>query len=367
MTKLFNYILFIFCLFGWEQQISADTKSIKIGAILHLTGDQAMQGEAFREGIELAVENIDKNNTLNGKSLKIIFEDSMLSPKNAHAASKKLISVDKVTASINASFLETMATGKEFEISGTPAITLWDSSPQIENLGNFIFAIGIWTPSAGVVSAQYSYNELNAKTAVIINTQNEWSLSVSQFYKNEFEKLGGKVIEEISLNPTTKDFRSVFTKIKSKLPDILYTPVTDGVITFYKQLKQSKIKIPIVTSDIINQEHILASPRTFEGIYQTQALDPQNQSAAEFKSLYKQKFNKEPTQLLLSSWGYDAVQLLAIAISKCDTDRTCIKDELYKVKDFDGASGTISFTSKGSAPTMERIFKITDQQLKFVG
>lgn len=72
--------------------------SIKIGAILPLTGDSAAWGEQGKYGIELAVEEINAKGGINGKKLEVVYEDSQAIPKNAIISIQKLINIDKVPA-----------------------------------------------------------------------------------------------------------------------------------------------------------------------------------------------------------------------------------------------------------------------------
>ncbi len=57
-----------------------EPKVIKIGAILPLTGDNAVYGIAIKNGIELGAEEINKNGGVNGKKITVIFEDDRAEP-----------------------------------------------------------------------------------------------------------------------------------------------------------------------------------------------------------------------------------------------------------------------------------------------
>ena len=74
------------------------SSSVKIGAVLPLTGDSAAWGEQGKYGIEMAVEEINSKNGINGKRLEVVYEDSQAIPKNAVSSIQKLVNVDKVPA-----------------------------------------------------------------------------------------------------------------------------------------------------------------------------------------------------------------------------------------------------------------------------
>lgn len=359
-------ILALFFILLFVPSVSvAEGTTIKIGAILHLSGDQAMQGNAFREGIELAAHVVNEKGGIDGRKVKVIFEDSHLKPKDALMAAKKLISSDKIVAALNSSYLETMASGGDFEGARIPVITLWDSSEAIEGMGDYVFGIGVWTPSAGETAAAFSRDRLSARTAVIIAMENEWSQMVSRYFGDAFEAAGGKILHQFDLDPQTVDFRSIFTKARALKADVYFTPVTDHVVPFYRQSRELLGRnANIITSDIITEAHLAQSPASFEGIYQTQPQDPDGPATLEMARSYQEFFRKRPAQILITGWGYDGMMLLAEAMKRGGVSPENIKSELYKVKDYAGASGTISIDDKGSSRALERIFQIKNGKLE---
>ncbi len=240
------------------------SEDYNIGAVLILTSDQAVYGKAMQEGMEIALSDCNNQLKQQDKRIKIFYEDSALRPKQAHSAAVKLISQNNIIAGINSSFADVMANGKVFETHKIPAITLWDSSEQIENLGSYNLAIGLWTPSSAEVSANFALNELSAKTAVIIHTQGEWSEIVADLFKKNFESNTSKVLSVYSINPDNNDFKTILTKTKFANPDVIYAPLMEDIVPFYKQLRQLNIKTPIITSDIIAKEHIDQIPNFLE-------------------------------------------------------------------------------------------------------
>jgi branched-chain amino acid transport system substrate-binding protein len=148
---------------------------------------------------------------------------------------------------------------------------------------------------------------------------------------------------------------------------VLYAPVTDGVVPFYKQLRQLGFDKPIVTSDIVTAEHIAADRAAFEGVYQTQAQDPLSPETARMQAEYRTKYGRDAQQILFTAWGYDAMNLLAEAIDAVGPDGEKVSAYLHsQVKNYPGASGTISINERGSSPKMERIFQIRNTDFVLV-
>jgi len=141
----------------------AAAETYNVGAVLILTSDQAVYGKAMQEGMEIAVEDCSAKLKPHKRQIKVFYEDGALRPKQAHTAAMKLISQNSIVAAVNSAFSEVMANGQLFERYKIPAITLWDSSRQIEQLGDYNFAIGLWTPSSAEVSSQFALNQVGAR------------------------------------------------------------------------------------------------------------------------------------------------------------------------------------------------------------
>lgn len=312
-----------------------------VGAILHLTGDQASVAEEFLHGMELAVDDLQSQ----GRDVMLIVEDDKLQPKEAHTAAVKLAEVNNIDAMILASYLEGMAAGPYLEEQGINSIVLWDSAADLENIGEHIFGMGIWTPSAGEAAADFAYNELQLREITVITNQNEWSEAVGRYFTERFEEFGGKVLLETSLPPDTSDFRTVLLKTD---PEGYYAPLTNHPTDFYTQKMELGLDQPVLTSDILTKSHIEAMGEAATNIYQTQARTPNIDTLS---SAYRKKYGDKPEQPLFVAWGYDAVQILY------QTQGTT--EQLYNIT-YQGFSGVVDFNENGSSKTYERVHELVN-------
>ncbi|MBP8993580.1 MAG: ABC transporter substrate-binding protein [Bacteroidales bacterium] len=79
-----------------SETVTKEEETIKIGAVLPLSGNLASLGEATKSGLMAAQEKI--NNTNSGWRVEIVFEDSQSNAQVAVTAVQKLINIDKVNA-----------------------------------------------------------------------------------------------------------------------------------------------------------------------------------------------------------------------------------------------------------------------------
>src|SRR5699024_7170230 len=74
----------------------SDGDTIKIGAVLPMTGDSSVFGEKFKAAYSIAVDEINENGGIDGKNLEIVIEDSQEKPQVGKTATEKLVNNDDI-------------------------------------------------------------------------------------------------------------------------------------------------------------------------------------------------------------------------------------------------------------------------------
>ncbi len=292
---------------------------------------------------------------------EIIFEDSALEVKKATNAVVKLVQQDKVDSIVVSAYMEAAATHQISDAKNIPMLVLWDSNKQLEDMGDYVFASGPWTPASGEVTANFATETLKVKTAAAFGYKQEWSLAVTDSFEEQFNKNGGKFIYKSFSAPGNLDYRTELFKIKEMNPDVVYM-TTEDMFVAVKQLREAGYKGYIVSSDTLDDELARNNPGLFEGIYESLVADPATKQTDHYIDLYKKKFGFEPKKLLYGTWGYDAVWLMYNASKNPNS----IKDGLYATQNYGGASGTIGFTPEGSSKAIPVMFVIKGGKIERV-
>jgi branched-chain amino acid transport system substrate-binding protein len=193
---------------------------------------------------------------------------------------------------------------------------------------------------------------LGYKEIAVLYINNEWGVGLKDVFEKEFENLGGKILISEGFEQDAKDFRTQLIKIKAKNPKVIFIPVyyiEAGLIL--KQAKELGIKAQFLSGDSIEKpEFIEIAGELAEGIiFGAPTYDPESKESLikNFVDKYQSKFGKKPT--VVAAHAYDATNIIALTLEKCEENATCIKDELYKIKDFPGVSGKTSFDKNGDA------------------
>lgn len=348
MKKIIVILISILLIVSCNQQ---EKETIKIGAILPLTGNSAIWGIPTKEGIELATENLNKEGGIEGKKVKVIFEDTKADPVTATKAIQKLISVDKVIAVIdNSNSSVTLAVAPIVEKNKIPLLVTGASSPKIKYAGDYIFRI--WNSDAleGEFMAEFIHNKFNFNNIAIIYVNNNYGVGLKKSFTQSFDKLGGRtnVIETFEENSI--DFKTQCSKVISSNPEAIYLicyPKQGAILL--KQLKELGNTIQIFGAVAFEDQTLLENAGDAANglIFPLPApVDTTLQIYNQFKIDYVLKYNK-PVQFL-SPEGYDGFNVIAKALKMSSIDDPQnLKDSLYKIINYEGVSGLISFDSYG--------------------
>ena len=346
-----------------RESLSDSPNAVQFLAMLHLSGDFAAEGKAMKEGMELALDEAIKKGIPGGVSVNLIVEDTEYDAKEvAGLASKNLLD-----PSIRGTFISTLHEAKgiaaSLEKAQMPTIIIWDSSQEIEDMGNYIFGIGPWTEDAGKKAARFAMKSLDAKKVFVIGTNTDWSNLVSKAFFDYNTKAGVDVMGSVNLNPEDRDFLGILAKVRGSGAEVLYAPLTSNILTFTKQVESSQTTLPIIMSDVINPALIQEARGKLEGYYQTGLADPEGPLVMTMIHSFNEKYGRDPSNIMLTALGYDAMRMFLASMQSTGNTRENIKDGMYKIKEMEGPSGVTSISEKGSSPKYASVFQVVEGKL----
>ncbi|MBS7311147.1 MAG: ABC transporter substrate-binding protein [Treponema sp.] len=348
-----------------------ETNEIKIGGIFPLSGAVAVYGVECKNGIDLAIEEINAAGGINGKNVVLISEDDEGNPDKTVNAYQKLTSKDgakiiigSLTSGCTQAITNRAQAQKVVQIA--PAAT----APAITDAGDYIFRACFIDPFQGRVGGKFSAETLNAKTAAILyDTGNDYSVGLTENFEAAFTQAGGKIVAKEAYTTNDKDFNAQLTKIKSANPDVVYLPDYYNVVALIaKQLRAQGIEAPIVGADgwdgILGNSSAEVLNGFYSNHYATDSTDPAVQA---FVKKFNDKYNKDPNSF--AALGYDSVYILKDAIIKAGSDDATAVKEALKATNGDYVTGHLTFDEKRNpikSAVMLEIVKDDDGTLKTV-
>ena len=339
-------------------------ESIKIAALLTLSGPDAPYGVDALRGVEIAIA--DRGNSLLGHSIELIQQDDLCTEQggidgaNALAPNADIAGVIGATCSsgsLPAAEILTTANIVLISPSSTaPSLT----NPAIHQAG---FFRTIYNDKAqGKAVAEFARNVLGSKTMATIHDGTPYPKELQQTACENFAQLGGQCVAQIEIQ-SGQDVKAATDRVMTLFPDVLYYPVytVDGVGITNEIARVSQKNIALISSDgLLSSDFLQQTFDTSEGMYFSGPA-PTTESQA-FADQYLARYNEQP----IASYhlqAYDAANLLFKAIEKVAGQnentlyipRQALRDAIYATRGMVGLSGVITCSPSGdcSAPDIK--------------
>lgn len=359
----------LLCLGGVFTGCSKDSgDTIKIGGIFPLSGEVAVYGTECRNGIMLAIDEINAAGGVNGKQLELVGEDDEGSPEKSVNVYKKLVTKDNCDVIIGSltsgctAAISSLAQAQKVLLLA-PAATL----PSITEAGDYVFRACFIDPFQGTVGGKFSRETLGAsRAAVLYDIGNDYSIGLYENFKVAFEQGGGTVVAAESYSTGDKDFNAQLTKIKTANPDVVYLPDYYATVALIvKQLRAQGINTPIVGADGWDGIIDNAGDEVLNGFYSNHyAADSTDSRVVTFVKSYEEKYGSTPVSF--AALGYDCVYLLKDAmVASGATDATSLKDALMKTNG-SYVTGNLTFDENRNPVKSAVMLEIVKQDGKLV-
>ena len=335
-----------------------------IGALLPMSGPGSYFGAQDRQGIELALEQINKTG-VKGIKLEVHYEDSACSPLPATQAAKRVLEQYKPDIAIGEECSDaTLAIMPLMAQAKVPFLNAGSSSIKVTDPGNpWTFRIMPNEVMQGVDIATNAYKRLNARTAVLLYENTNAGIGNAKVFNDTFTSLGGKILADIGFGRDVNDFTAIATRIAGVgKVDVIPTYTLEGQgLKITQALAQAGVTKGGGGQSI--QLGTIWLPFGFEqkagkaalGYIRIVQFDPTDKRdiVKNFVQAFKAKYNQDPTHL--NAHAYDQIILIADAIGRGAKDAQSIRDQLAATKSFSGVTGSVEFDGKNQNVKMDTI------------
>jgi branched-chain amino acid transport system substrate-binding protein len=341
------FLLVVICLTGCFNK-----QPIRIGLAAQLSGKQADLGIHLRNGVELAIEEINAAGGINGRHLELIVEDDFGTPQGAIDAENNLIDAD-VVAVIGHLTSDQTLTG--YQIANSHGVLMFSATAaasEMTGINDLFFRTASSTDSMGRSFADYVFNDRKIKSmAIIFDGDNKsFAESWANSFSNEFNQLGGKIVSTQKIYSSQyPDFSQPIQKMKTSFTEgvlIIASPYDAGLITqeiSFQNWKPELFASSWAQGDMLFQ----AGGNTIEGLEIMAFFNVNDQSPKleEFKTDYEEMHGITP--IFTAMQGYETMQLLAMALEKTNGSAENLGNELIGIQDYTGLTGPVKLDAYG--------------------
>lgn len=337
---------------------------IKIGYIGDLTGGTSIWGQYGKYGAELAVKDInEKGGVLNGQyTLELVPMDGKGEPADSVNAFKKLVSNDKIVASVGTNFsscnipMAAVADEVKVPIIGTAASNELVTIDENGNLHPYSFRMCFLDAYIGTAIGSYSVGEGYQTAALFTVAGDTNSEAVGQFVKEAFEAKGGTIVAEEQCQSGEQEFRAQLGNIKTANPDVVFVIINNYamIAAFAKQAREMEITVPLIGHDGWDSQELAdLANGALDGCYYVSRIGFSDPAAAAFGERVNAEYNLDSAAETECLFGYDGICWIVDAIERAGSvDPVAIRDALESTDVFKGYIGTLVMDPATHNPTM---------------
>jgi len=333
--------------------------SLFIASSNPMTGNSGYYGEDKVRAIQLAVDEVNASGGVNGRKLELTVNDDGGDPSQGASLAARECADQSILAVIghwNSSV--SLAAAPIYKKCNLPNIND-DTTQKLSGISPDTFRLFATGLIEGKYLAQYAYG-VGYRRAAVLNDTNDYGLSLSNAFEQDFQQLGGQTVSTASYVEGDTNFLPEADKFKSANPDVIFIAGYDlETALASKAIRGLGMTQPIMGGDGIDAPQLIQiGGSAVEGIvfaddYSAQLKSTENQA---FVQKWEQKYSSPPDTF--AALAYDTTNLLIAAMKSGATTRSAIQQWLTKVKNFPGVTGIISFDSQHDAARSVYMLKV---------
>lgn len=332
---IFTLALFILAACGGVDESGVrgvSDKEIVIGTHTDLSGPLVAWGEGVRNGLLLAVEEINKKGGIHGRLLKLKVEDNGYDPKKAVLATRKLIDRDRIFAMVSPLGSPTTLASmplvlRKGVLHVFPFTAARGAFEPLHKLKFSTFVPYYYTIGAGM---KYVMKRHKVKKVGIIYQSDDFGSEVHKGAVDFLKKRGLKPVSVTSYKRGSTDFSTQVARMRADGADFLVMGTTIRETIGVAKAAQAlgwKVKM-VCTQACYTSETAALGGKAVWGIYGTSALDAPyadspDSNIRQWYRKYKKRFDIEPN--LQSLAGYISMRFFIDALQQTGRDLSQIK------------------------------------------
>ncbi|MBD3844097.1 ABC transporter substrate-binding protein [Bosea sp. SSUT16] len=310
---------------------------IYLGVSGPLTGPNAQYGAQWKQGFDLALDQINGSGGIKGRPLRYLFEDTQSDPKQTVAVAQKFIADKRIVAELgDFSSPASMAASPIYQRAGLLQFGFTNSHPDFTKTGDFIWSNSVSQAEEQPLNAAFAVKRLGFKRIAVLHLNTDWGRTSKDHLVTAAKALGAEVVATEGYLPEEKDFRSTLVRVRDAKPDSLF------LVSYYadaallvRQARQTGLTVPVAAaSSIYSPKFVELGGDAAEGVFTSSRFFPEDPrpEVQTFVQAFKAKYDKEPDAF--NSYAYDTVILFGQVLREApDLERKTIRDTLAKVKD----------------------------------
>ncbi len=231
---------------GFAGQALAQDK-LKLVDVVELSGAGATAGTNWKNGVDLAVADINAKGGILGKQIEIVHYDTQTNPGNTRAAVQRAID-EGTYAVLGPVFSGPIGASMQIAQRAEIAQVVGGEAAGLTMQGNkYLFRTSLSQTAAMPKIAAYLKNTVKAASVAVVWVNNDFGKGGRDAIIPELEKAGIKVAVDVATEQGQADFAADAIKIKNANADAVFVYLNEEESArFLRAAKQQGVTKPMV-------------------------------------------------------------------------------------------------------------------------
>lgn len=302
---------------------------VLLGTIADLSGPVAPYGRDVRNGLQMAIAEINARGGIHGRQLRLLVEDHGYDPKRSVLAAQKLVNQDKVFAIVGSfgtphslAAMQVMFPKGVFSLF--PMALARETYEPLNPL-KFAMLPASFDQIAPVVPGLY--RERKATRACVLYQDDDFGHEVLSGTEAGLKTVGATLVERASYKRGATDFSSQVARLKAANCDfvVLGTIIRETVGVIAEARKLGFSPTFLISSTGYSELIPRLGGKDMDGLYAVHTaafpyLDDASAPVADWARRYQAQFQSAPT--IFSVYGYTKINLIARALERAGPQLT---------------------------------------------
>jgi branched-chain amino acid transport system substrate-binding protein len=339
-------------------------QTIKVGAVVGLTGPLEEPSLDILHGIEIATAEYNEAGGIQGFELELVVEDDGCAPDLGAEAAQRIAANPEIIAVVGHVCSGASLAGAEvYQEARIPMISASSTSPALTAVNMEIVNRTGWNDNIqGQSSARYVFDTLGLRKAAILHDGDAYGEALAQVFNTEFSVLGGAVVAFQAIDINQTDYRQVLSEVTTDGPEVVFFGgYDDQAILLVQQMQEIGLGDMVFFTDdgSYNREFIDGANGAAEGSYASFASPPPGIAEAlnaVFDARYQETYGQLPDSLgPFHAHAHDAATIIYNAIAEVAhlqgrrliINREELIDAIRSTRNYRGLTGTLSCDERG--------------------
>lgn len=353
---------------GGKLQGETSGKTAKVGFINGVSGGVASYGLAEKEGLDLAVEEVNREGKVH---MEIEMVDTKGNVQQAVSAAQKMISAKKVIVIGPLISGEYKAVGPLFQKAKIPLLGAATTAEGLMDMGDYMFRNCV-PESKNIPQTVKKTQALLGykKVAILYSHNNEHQVSAYKIFKKSLEEAGVDIVDTETFADKDTDFSAQLTRIQHTNPDAVVVAgyYQEGGLIL-KKMRDMGMNQPVLGDNgFVSPELVKIAGPAADNVYVSSMWSPDRNSEAtrEFVKNFRAKYGHEPDNFAACAYVSGKLAARAMENAGTTTDSRKVRDALANIKNFESAVGPMTFNNSGDPEVDLVLLKIENGQYKAV-